>query len=108
MTPGAVAAALSAAGPRSRWRLEVSRRPDGVVVVNDGGEPAEVDRVVAEAAVPVEVVHIAPGAGGRCIAANVGVRAAGTEFVVLHDDDDRWHPEFLARTVAWFKKLFGG
>jgi len=20
---------------------------------------------------------------------------------VLHDDDDRWHPEFLARTVAW-------
>lgn len=72
-----------------------------VVVVNDGGEPAEVDRVVAEAAVPIEVVHIAPGAGGRCIAANVGVRAAGTEFVVLHDDDDRWHPEFLARTVAW-------
>jgi UDP-N-acetylmuramoyl-tripeptide--D-alanyl-D-alanine ligase len=35
MTPAAVAAALSAAGPRSRWRMEVSRRPDGVVVVND-------------------------------------------------------------------------
>jgi UDP-N-acetylmuramoyl-tripeptide--D-alanyl-D-alanine ligase len=35
MTPGAVAAALSAAGPRSRWRMEVSRRRDGVTVVND-------------------------------------------------------------------------
>src|SRR3954447_6198762 len=35
MTPGAVAAALSAAGPRSRWRMEVVRRPDGVTVVND-------------------------------------------------------------------------
>jgi UDP-N-acetylmuramoyl-tripeptide--D-alanyl-D-alanine ligase len=35
MTPGAVAQALSAAGPRSRWRMEVTRRPDGVVVVND-------------------------------------------------------------------------
>jgi UDP-N-acetylmuramoyl-tripeptide--D-alanyl-D-alanine ligase len=35
MTPGAVAAALSAAGPRSRWRMEVSRRADGVTVVND-------------------------------------------------------------------------
>jgi UDP-N-acetylmuramoyl-tripeptide--D-alanyl-D-alanine ligase len=35
MTPGAVATALSAAGPRSRWRMEVSRRPDGVTVVND-------------------------------------------------------------------------
>ncbi|MGY1639409.1 UDP-N-acetylmuramoyl-tripeptide--D-alanyl-D-alanine ligase [Geodermatophilus sp. SYSU D00742] len=35
MTVGDVAAALSAAGPRSRWRMEVTRRPDGVTVVND-------------------------------------------------------------------------
>jgi UDP-N-acetylmuramoyl-tripeptide--D-alanyl-D-alanine ligase len=33
--PGAVAAALSAAAPRSRWRMEVARRADGVTVVND-------------------------------------------------------------------------
>lgn len=30
-----VAAALSQAGPRSRWRMELTERPDGVVVVND-------------------------------------------------------------------------
>jgi UDP-N-acetylmuramoyl-tripeptide--D-alanyl-D-alanine ligase len=35
MTPADVAAALSAAGPRSRWRMEVDRRTDGVTVVND-------------------------------------------------------------------------
>ncbi|PWW24691.1 UDP-N-acetylmuramoyl-tripeptide--D-alanyl-D-alanine ligase [Geodermatophilus normandii] len=35
MTPAAVAAALSAARPRSRWRMEVTRRADGVTVVND-------------------------------------------------------------------------
>jgi len=35
MTPADVAAALSAAEPRSRWRMEVERRPDGVTVVND-------------------------------------------------------------------------
>jgi UDP-N-acetylmuramoyl-tripeptide--D-alanyl-D-alanine ligase len=35
MAPAEVAAALSAAGPRSRWRMEVERRADGVVVVND-------------------------------------------------------------------------
>src|SRR4051794_4961017 len=35
MTPGAVAAALSTAAPRSRWRMEVFRRADGVTVVND-------------------------------------------------------------------------
>ncbi|MGY1830262.1 UDP-N-acetylmuramoyl-tripeptide--D-alanyl-D-alanine ligase [Geodermatophilus sp. SYSU D01180] len=35
MTPAAVARALSAAEPRSRWRMEVTRRADGVTVVND-------------------------------------------------------------------------
>ncbi len=30
-----VAAALGSAVPRSRWRMEVTERPDGVVVVND-------------------------------------------------------------------------
>ncbi|MGY1793733.1 UDP-N-acetylmuramoyl-tripeptide--D-alanyl-D-alanine ligase [Geodermatophilus sp. SYSU D00525] len=35
MTPAAVARALSAAEPRSRWRMEVTRRGDGVTVVND-------------------------------------------------------------------------
>ncbi|KSU54045.1 glycosyltransferase [Microbacterium enclense] len=73
-----------------------------VVVVNDGGDVAEVEGVVVASGLDAAAVHhIAPGDGGRCIAANVGVRDAGTEYVVLHDDDDRWHPEFLARTVAW-------
>jgi UDP-N-acetylmuramoyl-tripeptide--D-alanyl-D-alanine ligase len=35
MPPADVAAALSAAAPRSRWRMEVDRRADGVTVVND-------------------------------------------------------------------------
>jgi UDP-N-acetylmuramoyl-tripeptide--D-alanyl-D-alanine ligase len=34
-TPEGVAAALSAAAPGSRWRMEVTRRQDGVTVVND-------------------------------------------------------------------------
>ncbi|MGY1719799.1 UDP-N-acetylmuramoyl-tripeptide--D-alanyl-D-alanine ligase [Blastococcus sp. SYSU DS0552] len=35
LAPAAVAAALSAAESRSRWRMEVDRRADGVTVVND-------------------------------------------------------------------------
>ncbi|MGY2129365.1 UDP-N-acetylmuramoyl-tripeptide--D-alanyl-D-alanine ligase [Blastococcus sp. SYSU DS0617] len=35
MAPADVAGALSAAGARSRWRMEVTRRADGVTVVND-------------------------------------------------------------------------
>jgi UDP-N-acetylmuramoyl-tripeptide--D-alanyl-D-alanine ligase len=33
--PAEIAAALSTAAPRSRWRMEVERRADGVTVVND-------------------------------------------------------------------------
>jgi UDP-N-acetylmuramoyl-tripeptide--D-alanyl-D-alanine ligase len=35
MSPGDIAHALSAAEPRSRWRMEVTRRRDGVTVIND-------------------------------------------------------------------------
>jgi UDP-N-acetylmuramoyl-tripeptide--D-alanyl-D-alanine ligase len=35
MAPADVAAALSSATSRSRWRMEVDRRADGVIVVND-------------------------------------------------------------------------
>jgi UDP-N-acetylmuramoyl-tripeptide--D-alanyl-D-alanine ligase len=35
MPVGEIATALSAAGPLSRWRMEVTERPDGVTVVND-------------------------------------------------------------------------
>lgn len=74
-----------------------------VVVVNDGGDPAQVDGVVAAAGAGARIstIHIPDGDGGRCRAANTGVRAVEAEYVVLHDDDDRWHPEFLAHTAAW-------
>jgi UDP-N-acetylmuramoyl-tripeptide--D-alanyl-D-alanine ligase len=35
MPPGQIAAGLSAATARSKWRMEVTERPDGVTVVND-------------------------------------------------------------------------
>jgi UDP-N-acetylmuramoyl-tripeptide--D-alanyl-D-alanine ligase len=35
MDVGAIAAGLTAAEARSKWRMEVTERPDGVIVVND-------------------------------------------------------------------------
>lgn len=75
-----------------------------VVVSNDGGDPDEVRRVVDglsdELAGRVTLSDVvAPG--GRCAAANQGIRAVQTPYLVLHDDDDLWHPEFLATTVEW-------
>jgi glycosyltransferase involved in cell wall biosynthesis len=73
-----------------------------VVVVNDGGDRGEVDRVVAASAVAERtVVRDSRAPHGRCAAANTGVEALDTEYVVLHDDDDLWDPSFLARTAEW-------
>lgn len=73
-----------------------------LVVVDDGGDPAVVDAVVAAqpgVAGRVTVLHNAEPRGMEA-ASNQGVRAVDSEFVAVHDDDDTWHPEFLARTVA--------
>ena len=80
------------------WRL---------VVVNDGGDAAEVDRLVAELsglADRATVLHNAESRGMEA-ASNQGVAAGASdhgesEYIAIHDDDDTWHPEFLARTVA--------
>ncbi|WP_106815971.1 glycosyltransferase family 2 protein [Microbacterium timonense] len=72
-----------------------------VMVVNDGGVRGEVDAVVRSSSIAdrVSVIDtVAPG--GRCAAANLGVRSTSAEYIVLHDDDDLWHPDFLAKTVA--------
>ena len=73
-----------------------------VIVVNDGGDHAAVESVVAASPVAAraQIVHI-DGEGGRCVAANRGVESASGEFLVLHDDDDLWHSDFLSKTTAW-------
>lgn len=73
-----------------------------LVVVNDGGDPAEVEKLIAEQprlADRVTVLHNHEPRG-RAIAWNQGLEAAHSEYVTVHDDDDTWHSAFLARTVA--------
>ncbi len=74
-----------------------------VRIVNDGGDPADVERALAElpedARGRVEAIHHS-AAHGRSAAANAGILALDTEFVVLHDDDDLWHPQFLERAMT--------
>lgn len=73
-----------------------------VVVVNDDGDRATVDALVAGSSLAerTEVLN-SRAPHGRCAAANTGVIALDTDFVVIHDDDDLWDRSFLARTVAW-------
>lgn len=73
-----------------------------VVVVNDGGDPAPVDRAVADCVGMrgrARVVHRTHSAGMEA-ASNAGVDVARGELVAIHDDDDTWDMRFLASTVA--------
>ena len=77
----------------SDWRL---------VVVNDAGDPSLVVAAV-EAELPqderVQILHREKSSGMEA-ASNAGIRVGSAPLVVVHDDDDTWHPEFLERTAA--------
>ncbi|MBC3191327.1 UDP-N-acetylmuramoyl-tripeptide--D-alanyl-D-alanine ligase [Pseudonocardia sp. C8] len=94
-TPGQVAAALSAAVPASRWRMEVTERPDGVTIVNDAynanpeAMAAAISALSALAgpdrrawAVLGPMAEIGDGAADAHAAATGRARAAGVERVV--------------------------
>ena len=82
-----IAAGLSAAVARSRWRMEVTRRPDGITVINDAYN-ANPDTVLA------------------AIAALATMARSGRGFAVLGhmtelgDDADRLHEEVGAAAAA--------
>ena len=73
------------------------------VVVNDGGNRSAVEAIIARA--PIDRRRIVLISNDKSVgmeaASNLGVRAVHTEFVVIHDDDDSWHPEFLSRCTAF-------
>lgn len=73
------------------------------VIVNDAGEPGPVDAIAGRAhamGVDVMVVHRTASTGMEA-ASNAGLAATQSEYIVIHDDDDSWDPEFLARTTAF-------
>ncbi|MCB0208446.1 MAG: glycosyltransferase [Anaerolineae bacterium] len=74
-----------------------------MVIVNDGGNPDTVKFVVEEVADEVNrrilMVHH-PISMGMQTASNAGINRCDSDFIVIHDDDDSWEPNFLARTVS--------
>lgn len=75
-----------------------------VILINDGGDRASVDSVADRSDLRSRMTILDSHApGGRSAAANTGVEATAAEFIVLHDDDDLWHPAFLATTVSWLE-----
>jgi UDP-N-acetylmuramoyl-tripeptide--D-alanyl-D-alanine ligase len=98
MTPAAVAAALSAAEPRSRWRMEVDRRADGVTVVNDAynANPESMRAALAalaglagqrRIAVLGAMAELGPGAAAEHERLGRDAVAAGADIVVAVGSD---------------------
>jgi glycosyltransferase involved in cell wall biosynthesis len=73
------------------------------VIINDGGDPAPVEALLrrhADAyAGRAQVLHH-PASLGMEAASNAGIAASASRYIAIHDDDDAWHPDFLARTLA--------
>lgn len=75
-----------------------------VLLVDDGSPDPGAVRATAEAA-GARVLRTAPA--GVSAARNAGVRATDGDVLVFLDDDDRWHPERLARQVADLRAVPG-
>ena len=74
------------------------------VIVNDGGNARELDLLLKEFEGQyegrLEVIHNAESQGMQN-ASNSGIERVDSEFIVIHDDDDSWHPEFLESCVSF-------
>ncbi|MEM9084361.1 MAG: glycosyltransferase [Pseudomonadota bacterium] len=79
------------------------------VVVNDGGDEAQVRNVLE--ACPVEPARIRffsnPASLGMEAASNVGIRQTSSKYLMVHDDDDTLHPDFLSETVRFLESPAG-
>lgn len=82
--------------------LHQSRRPQQIIVVDDGSSDRTAALVAAlassPAAVPIHLLQQANQGPGR--ATSVGIRAAATPVVATLDADDLWLPEKMARQLA--------
>lgn len=71
------------------------------VVVNDGGDLAEVMAVLDECPVDPSRIRLVSHevSQGMEAASNAGISSAASDLVVIHDDDDSWQPGFLSTAV---------
>lgn len=79
------------------------------VVVNDGGQKLIVDEIAQKAAlekIDVVVIHNEKSNGMEA-ASNLGIKGSDSQYVVIHDDDDSWDPDFLKETVSFLDSSGG-
>jgi glycosyltransferase involved in cell wall biosynthesis len=84
------------------------------VVVNDGGDNDNVKETIERANADHARVRLVDAVKNRGMeaASNLAIKSADSDYIVIHDDDDSWEPDFLAKTVRFLDskqgKLYGG
>lgn len=75
------------------------------VIVNDGGESAAVQDIVASqkatTKTKITLFHRSKPSGAPDTIFNESIDRIDSEYVAIHDDDDTWHEDFLAQTVQY-------
>lgn len=81
-----------------------------MVIVNDGGNPTEVNQLVEKYSEwlqgRIEVIHHENSYGMEA-ASNRGIKAVDSEYILIHDDDDSLHEHFLEKTVNFLESPLG-
>lgn len=73
-----------------------------IILVNDGGNPDVLNDTLSfhkQFFNEKLTVINNPTSLGMSQGLNQAIEASSSEFIVVHDDDDSWHPEFLQETV---------
>jgi glycosyltransferase involved in cell wall biosynthesis len=76
------------------------------VVVNDGGDSSEVDKILngymANYSKRLIVIHNENSIGMEA-ASNIGISSSQSDFLIIHDDDDTWAPTFLDEMIRYLE-----
>jgi glycosyltransferase involved in cell wall biosynthesis len=77
-----------------------------LILVSDAGNLTVINQVLERHAQALKgrcrLVHRETSSGMEA-ASNFGVAQSRSRYVVLHDDDDSWHPDFLGSTIDFLK-----
>ena len=78
------------------------------VIVNDGGVRGQVEDVLASfdgrIRGKIELFHREEPSGAPDTIFTESIDRVDSEYFAIHDDDDTWHPDFLAKTVQHLDK----
>jgi glycosyltransferase involved in cell wall biosynthesis len=77
-----------------------------IVVINDGGDARVVDEICTKIKlhknISLKIIHHEHNKGME-YASNTALKYLKTKYVVIHDDDDTWNPDWMEKAVNYLE-----